>query len=47
MNLNNLILIFLVIIALVMIGLSIKAQILPFGLTGVGFLLIALLLNKK
>lgn len=47
MNFTTILLFFLVVIAFIMIVLSFKAQILPPGLTGMGFLLIALLLNKK
>jgi hypothetical protein len=47
MNLKNILLTILVIIAVVMIGLSFKAGILPPGLTGVGFIIIAYLIAKK
>ncbi len=44
---KNLLLIVLVLIAIVMMGLSFKAGILPPGLTGLGFIIIAYLLYQK
>lgn len=47
MKLKNILLILLVIIAIVMIGLSFKAGILPPGLTGLGFIIIAYFLKSN
>jgi small-conductance mechanosensitive channel len=44
---KNILLIALILIAAVMIYLGYKAQMLPPALTGIGFLLIALILHKK
>jgi len=44
---KNILLVALVLIALVMVYLGYKAQMLPPALTGVGFILIALILHKK
>jgi hypothetical protein len=44
---NNILIFLLIAIALVMIFLGIKASMIPPGLTGVGFLLIAAILFKK
>jgi|AntRauTorckE6833_2_1112554.scaffolds.fasta_scaffold355354_1 hypothetical protein len=45
MNITNLLLIVLIVIALAMIGISFKAGILPPGLTGLGFIIIAYLIK--
>jgi len=47
MNTKNSLLILLIIIAFVMIGISLKAGILPPALTGIGFLIIAYLFKIK
>lgn len=48
MNKNSILSIALILIAIVMIVISIVAQILPPGLTGMGFILIAIyMMNNK
>lgn len=44
---NKLLLIVLIIIAIAMIGISFKAGILPPALTGIGFIIIAYLINTQ
>lgn len=44
---KNILLILLIIIAIAMIGLGLRADMLPPVLTGIGFLIIAVLLFKK